>query len=88
MMGDIMCNLKDKLIKLLADVGLCHYDTIAEHLIYNDTKVVIPCKKCRYLRRGRVVFSCKHPNGLKRPNLVQNTFCPYGEEKSDEEATD
>jgi hypothetical protein len=83
-----MCNLKAKLTKLLADVGLCSYDTITEYLISNDTKVVIPCKKCKYLRRGRVVFSCKHPGGLKQPNLVQNTFCPYGEERLDEEKTD
>ena len=73
-------DLKEKIVELLADVGLSHYETIAEHLILNNTKVVVPCRKCMYLKRGRVVFSCKHPGGLKQPNLMQNTFCPFGEE--------
>ena len=76
-----MADLKEKLVELLADVGLRHYETIAEHLIENNTVIITRCKNCKYLRRGRVVFLCRHPNGLKEPNLAQNTGCMYGEEE-------
>ena len=79
-----MDSLKEKLVELLADVGLCHYDTIADHLISNDTVIITRCKKCKYLRRGRVVFSCRHPNGLKEPDLAQNTGCQHGELEENE----
>lgn len=34
---------KERLIELLADAGLCHYDTIADHLLANGV-IVPPCK--------------------------------------------
>jgi hypothetical protein len=36
-------NERERLIEMLADVGLCHYDTIADHLIANGV-IVPPCK--------------------------------------------
>jgi hypothetical protein len=49
----------------------------------NWQPIITYCQKCRSLRRGRVAFICNHPNGLKHPNLVQNTFCMYGEENNE-----
>lgn len=34
---------RERLIELLADVGLTHYDTIADHLLANGV-IVPPCK--------------------------------------------
>jgi hypothetical protein len=36
-------NERERLIEMLADVGLCHYDTIADHLLANGV-IVPPCK--------------------------------------------
>lgn len=35
--------MKDELIELLADVGLCHYETIAENILANGW-IRLPCK--------------------------------------------
>jgi hypothetical protein len=76
-----MVNLKEKLIKLLADIGLYNADTVAHCLALNNLNFVVPCEKCHYLKKCRARYRCSNPKGLPEPNPELGTFCSYGIER-------
>jgi hypothetical protein len=79
--GIAVVNLKEKLIKLLANIGTCSADTAAYYLILNNVNFVVPCEKCHYLKKCRACYRCNNPKGLPEPNPELGTFCSYGIER-------
>jgi hypothetical protein len=57
--------MRDRLIELLADVGLCHYESIADYLLANGV-IVPPCKV------GDKVY---YPNNDTRTVYETKVYC-------------
>jgi hypothetical protein len=68
-----MNNIKDILDTILAEAALFGYIT--------SKGIIVPCAKCKYLRKRRACNKCMHPNGLREPKPDEVTFCCYGIEK-------
>jgi hypothetical protein len=79
--GTTVANLKEKLIRLLADIGVVNPDTAAYYLALNNVSFVVPCEKCRYLKKCRACYRCNNTKGLPEPNPELGTFCSYGIER-------
>ena len=77
-----MPNTREKLIELLADVGLCHYTTIADHLIANGVTIPVRCGACKrcYKDKSRNQYFCDVVDGA----VTEDGFCSYGERRNDE----
>jgi hypothetical protein len=85
----MVMGMRKKLIELLADVGLCHYDVIADHLIANDVVPVVRCKDCKHwnIRTGNdpsLKYYCNADGMWCKPVRSADDFCSYGERKDNE----